>query len=268
MTIKLRGTGGSFKLRGAGGSVKFNPTKNDGSINPGSLSGLVAWFKADAITGVSNGDPVYSWSDSSPIGNMLSSYEGSPTYDAANTYLNNKPAVIFDGADSLYLSSPSNMPYGSQATTIYLVGYWDGYVGGQSMFSWGANTGEGSRWGAGSNGVDGIFFEIAGKATKWRTISANVGFILTNPYTAGTALSSVTTYLNGVGLTGEQPGQDGTPNIANPVTELAIGRPATAAAERWHGAVAEVIVYNTTHDATTRQGVEKYLSIKYNIPVV
>jgi hypothetical protein len=265
-SANYNGTDG-FNFKGSGGGLRTKIAPVLG-IAPDTLSGLVAWFKADAITGIADGDPMTSWTDSSTSANNLTSYEGTPTYDASNSYLNNQPAVIFDGADSLYLSSPSNMPYGSQATTIYLIGYWDGYVGGQAMFSWGANTGEGSRWGAGSDGTSGIHFEIAGKATKFRAISANTGFILVNPYTAGSALSSVTTYLNGVGLTGElSPPGDGTPNITNPVAELAVGRPATAAGERWRGAIAEVIVYNTTHGPATRIGVQKYLSDKYGIPV-
>jgi hypothetical protein len=113
----------------------------------------------------------------------------------------------------------------------------------------------------------GMVFENGGIASAQRAVSANTPFIFSYPYVAGANTTAATTYLNGIVAVGEYPGGAGVPNISNPVAEIVIGRPATAPAERWTGAVAEVLVFNTTHDSNTRRGVETYLSNKYGIPI-
>ncbi len=71
---------------------------------PADIPGLTYWFKADAIVGLSDGDPVSTWVDSSGGGNNATQGTGSaqPTYktNQINTSL---PCVRFDGGD--YLSS-------------------------------------------------------------------------------------------------------------------------------------------------------------------
>ena len=59
-------------------------------------AGLAGWYKADAITGLSDGDPVDSWVDSSGNGNTLtqSTSGAKPTYETAE--LNSLPIVRFD----------------------------------------------------------------------------------------------------------------------------------------------------------------------------
>ncbi|MGB0141519.1 MAG: hypothetical protein ACPF8W_00445 [Luminiphilus sp.] len=59
-------------------------------------AGLAGWYKADAITGLSDGDPVDSWVDSSGNGNTLtqSTSGAKPTYETEE--LNSLPIVRFD----------------------------------------------------------------------------------------------------------------------------------------------------------------------------
>ena len=45
---------GRFTFKGAGGRMSLRATQQ-GIISPDSLPGLVAWFKADSITGVVDG---------------------------------------------------------------------------------------------------------------------------------------------------------------------------------------------------------------------
>jgi len=70
------------------GSVAWNPS------NLGST--LKAWYKADAITGLSDGDAVASWSDSSGGGNTLtqSTAGAQPSYETNE--VNSLPIVRFD----------------------------------------------------------------------------------------------------------------------------------------------------------------------------
>jgi hypothetical protein len=262
MAVRTRGSGGSIKISGTGGGMRIISSEG-GIIDPGSFPDLVAWYKADSLA-LSNGNTVTSWPDDSPNNNDLNSYESAPIYNSSDALLNGKPSVTYDSADSSYRSNPTGLPIGSSACTAYVVAYWDGNSGCQGLFGWGANAYTGSRISFGQcNGL--LQAESQGMGSATRSISANTPFIYSFPYAAAANYSASTTYLNGVGLTGEVPGFPGVPNIINPVSEIAIGRPPTAAVERWTGAVAEALIFNTTHNSTTRQSVENYLANKYGI---
>jgi hypothetical protein len=254
---------GGLRMRGSGGHMMVISSPSVSSITPDSLPGLVSWFKADSITGVVDGGTVTSWSDDSVNNNDLTSRGGTPFYVASDPLFNNRPVVRFNNSSYLFRSNPTGLPVGSQAMTTYVVGTWDGTTGNHNMFAWGANTTTGKRWGIGSNGASGILFESIGIGSSFRYIEANAPFAFSMSYTAGTSYSSATTYLNGMAFTGAF--IDGTPSLPNPIPEISIGRPPTVAAEMWAGKVAEVIVFNTTHDDATRQGIEAYLQQKYGI---
>jgi len=62
---------------------------------PASLSSLRVWFDADSLTGLSDGDAMSSWSDSSGNGNNVANTQATlkPTYETNE--LNGKPVVRF-----------------------------------------------------------------------------------------------------------------------------------------------------------------------------
>jgi len=257
MAFKSSGFGGGFVSKGNG--LPISP------LNPSGRSDLVAWYKADSLV-LSNGSTVTSWPDDSPNNNDLNSYESAPIYNSSDAILGGMPSVTYDGNDSNYRSNPTGLPVGSSACTTYVVGYWSGASSTADMFTWGSNAYTGARMGAGY--YSGMIFENGGIGTLARSVWANQPFIFSYPYVAGANVTDAVSYLNGVSAAGSNMGQSGVPNISNPVAEIAIGRPATAPAERWTGAVAEVLVFNTTHDAVTRESIEKYLSNKYGISTV
>lgn len=79
----------------------------------------IAWYKADAITGLSDGDPVGTWNDSSGSGNSISQTGSArPTYKTS--IINSLPVVRFDGSDDKLLSSPFSSAI-SQPNTIVIV---------------------------------------------------------------------------------------------------------------------------------------------------
>lgn len=69
------------------------------SWSPPDVAGLVGWWKADAIGGLSDGDPVATWEDSHTSNRDLAQATGSkkPTYKT--NILSGKAAVRFDGTD-------------------------------------------------------------------------------------------------------------------------------------------------------------------------
>ena len=258
MALKISGSGGRLNLKNTGG-IPIN------ELDPTGMSDLVAWYKADSLV-LGNGATVTNWPDDSPNNNDLNSYESAPIYNSSDALLGGMPSVTYDGNDSNYRSNPTGLPVGSAESTTYVVCYWDGTSGCEGLFGWGANAYTGSRIAFGQcSGL--LQAESQGMGSATRSISANTPFIYSFPYVAGANYSASTTYLNGVGLTGEVPGFPGVPNIINPVSEIAIGRPPTVATERWTGAVAEVLVFNTTHDVITRGRIERYLANKYGISI-
>jgi len=74
------------------------------SWTPADLADLRAWYKADAITGLSDGDPVSTWSDSSGGGYDLTQTSTARPLYQTNT-LNGLPVVEFDGSDDFIEAS-------------------------------------------------------------------------------------------------------------------------------------------------------------------
>lgn len=78
-------------------AVTNNSTQSAGFTPP---SGTFGWWKADAITGLVNNDPVSAWNDSSTSGyNVANSGSGRPTYKTG--LQNGLPGVRFDGSDDV-----------------------------------------------------------------------------------------------------------------------------------------------------------------------
>ncbi|HXG09465.1 MAG TPA: hypothetical protein VNK04_06720 [Gemmataceae bacterium] len=84
------GTLGSGILDGGPPSQQFSPDQ---------VAGLKLWLKADAITGLNDGDAVTTWEDSSGQNNdaTQSTVAKKPTYQTNE--INGKPCVRFDGFD-------------------------------------------------------------------------------------------------------------------------------------------------------------------------
>ncbi len=83
---------------------------------PQSISGLVLWLRADAITGLSNNDLVDVWSDSSGNGNdATQAGVNRPTYKTGEK--NGKPVVRFDGSANYLDFTSLNM----QPATVFAV---------------------------------------------------------------------------------------------------------------------------------------------------
>jgi hypothetical protein len=66
---------------------------------PATPAGLLAWYKADAITGLSDGDPIGTWPDSSGNGRDLTQATAAakPTYKTNRQ--NGLPGVLTDTVD-------------------------------------------------------------------------------------------------------------------------------------------------------------------------
>lgn len=256
MVLKLKGSGvGGLKLRSA-------------ALDLANMTDLVAWYKADSL-GLSNGSTVTSWPDDSTNNNDLNSYDGTPVYNASDALLGGMPSVTYNGDDGNYKSSPTGLPAGSSAHTVYVVGYWDGSSGTWVSFGWGSNTAGDARALVVLE-PSGLTFNCGG-ATSQTSIAANSPFIFSHAYVAGQDFTNTTNnshYVNGTKYSGTL--VNGTPNLPASPAQISVGKHPDVPANvdyPWRGGLAEVLVFNTTHNEVTRGRIEKYLANKYGIPI-
>lgn len=210
-------------------------------------TGLQLWLKADAITGLSDGDPVSTWTDQSGNGNDATQQTAANKPLYKTNIVNGKPVVRFDGTSDL-LATANTMV----SRTIFAVAELDGAVA--AGFNYLVSNGNDFldiRWQSsgglnlyrGNNNTNindftnanGLFF-INGVATdaitlgEFHIVSATLGSLATN---GGTAQKiEISTYFM---------------------------------SRYWDGDIAEIIIYNVALSTSERQSVEHYLANKYGI---
>ncbi len=76
-------------------------------FDPSHVSEMSAWYKADAIVGFNEGDPLDTWSDSSGNGHTMtqSNAVNKPTYHASGAGANSLPCVEFPLEGSYYMNA-------------------------------------------------------------------------------------------------------------------------------------------------------------------
>jgi hypothetical protein len=88
------------------------------AFTPQEVAGLKLWLKADALTGLGDGDPVSTWTDSSGGGNHATGSGASrPAYRTG--VLAGAPVLRFDGADDR-LALPNLLAGASAATALFV----------------------------------------------------------------------------------------------------------------------------------------------------
>lgn len=231
-----------------------------------SLTNMTAWWKADVITGLSDGDAVASWADSSGNGHTLVQSTGSlkPTYVAKSRYMNNYPTVEFDGIDD-YMTRATAMSafFGASGErTVYFVcrpredAYHTGYL-----------------W-RDSNNV----LEVHLLPTNHQIVTADYDGA------SKTITSTITQDVVHLFMHTKHPNSGGTPlDVFAGIDDVDDADLATVAAgadtdltgslfigghssgtSTFRGEIAEIIVYSVKHTEAERQLIAIYLQNKYN----
>ena len=222
---------------------------------PSSISGLKLWLKADAITGVSNGGTVSSWSDQSGNGyDATQSITGDQALYETNV-LNGKPVLRFNGTSDWY-SMASGLTFALNSYTSFIVHTPQSSTAyGMIMASNNGNSdyemldmnypshGLLGTYMAGPGNVGGSYSFSAGTSYISSFVSSSTGI----PYTDGVAQTSGTTATQTVG-------------------NLHLGT-YTGGNYLWNGDMAEIIIFNTALSGVNRQIIEEYLSAKYDIAI-
>jgi prepilin-type N-terminal cleavage/methylation domain-containing protein len=211
---------------------------------PNSVAGLIAWYKADALT-LNNGDPVSSWTDSSSVLNHATQSGSSrPTF--VTNIANYLPVVRFDGSDD-YLQLGSTI---ATVRTLIVVMKWGATMSNYCPIVGDTEVTYGSRFAGdidSSNKILGPAFSQILNGTAYNNgASVAPGGILKDRANFQIAVFTTTANMR--------------------FNTISADRPATLA-RFTKGDYAEIIVYNTVLSTTDRKAVEAYLSYKYNIPI-
>lgn len=203
----------------------------------------IAWFKADAIVGLSNDDPVSTWEDSQNANDVTASGSLRPLYKT--NLQNSLPGVRFDGTDDYLISSA----FGSaetQPNTVYIVATIRNGSVTHYLFDGGGSTRHMIYWEQGST----AFKAYAGSFTSGTSHTAGSVFQLTVEFNG----SSSQIWLNGTGSGTSDAG-------SHDLGEIVLG------AATGGGAVGAVDIFEVLVDAATRDSaVETYLKNKWGTP--
>ena len=242
------------------GSEKFSNTGFETNLTswaagtqPNSVSGLLMWLKADALS-ANDGDTIQTWTDSS--GNNNSPTQG--TLGNRATYktniINGQPVLRFNGSSNFYtvtLSSSLNL------SSYSLIAIHKPNSGSQYGMLMAAST-------PSDDELLDMNYPTSGKMSVYHGGVGTVGGV--SNFSTGTFYNSgfVSTTGTGTPYTNGVAQSSGTPANRS-VATWNIGAYTTSGQYYWLGDIAEVILYNNAISATDRKNIEAYIQGKYNI---
>jgi hypothetical protein len=240
-----------------------------GSINAQTTNGLQLWLKPEGLTNTVASSPISFWADSSGNGynGFCNVAANQPAYITGG--LNGLPVVRFTDDGSSSTANPNlrwiQSPLPFNATTnrfTAIVVFQAQVVGARDTLIHQANG-------------YAILYAQSNAPSGPTNLNSNASAAIVSsgtPYAPGvweiaTVVSDNTTvslYQNGI-LLGSAP--VGVP-VATSVGNWVFGAQASLKGNGLKGDIAEVLVYNTNLDNTTRAANENYLASKYNLPLV
>lgn len=223
--------------------------------------GYAAWFKADAIVDLNDGDPVGTWEDSSPNNKNATQTTASLKPVFKTNLVAGKPVVRFDGTDDRLVSPGEFGVWGlSNDFTVFAVVWVDQGTGGHDVVGSSAisnnldlvarrNDANGN-WLAYSSSPDGA-------RNSDLILSTGTWYVLTWRLKATSPkhlqIRADTAYrLNDTGYTG----------IGTAPSQVAIGARQNGV-NPFKGDIAEVIFYTSSLSDADTQATENYLRVKY-----
>lgn len=242
-------------------SKRYTPSGS----NPDTVSGLILWFKADAITGLNDGDPVTTWNDSSVSANNATQATASQKPLYKTNILNGKPVVRFDGSNDELVTINNTGISGNYTLTVFAV--FKSTVSPAdypAIFSQNPGT---TDLGV-SLTLNGNRPALDSWINRWRVdnaINTTDFYVVSITKAAGALSPNSTIYHNGTSQAGAVEGANGTPNVTSAV--MRIGSLDNLANRYITGDLAELIIYNAVLSTSDRQAVERYLALKYNLVI-
>jgi hypothetical protein len=240
-------------------SLLVDHAQEAGVAVPTDIANLSVWYKADAITGLSDGAQLAAWPDSSGNGYTTEQPFGvKPTYQTAE--LNALPVVRFKSpGDANDAALRSSAPIGATSKTIFAV-VRPSQVGNTTTPQdiW-AGDGGSLRLRIISSKFDLVKVGVAILVTGTTTPSDGTAYVVCATLVSAT---SATIHLNGT--------QDATATHSQTLTASSftyLGGSGIFGGEPYFGDLAEVVVYDAALSATDRDAITSYLGSKYAITV-
>lgn len=230
---------------------------------PTDIAGSRLWLAADAITGLSDGDPVATWEDASAVGtNDATQATGAdqPTYQTAE--LNSLPIVRFDGTSD-YLALPNLMSGLSAGTAVYVAKC--NTDPSASTATAGAPLGD---WGSAAAAnhhpfTDGVIYDDFGSTARKTAGNPTASLASWHIYSVVSAASDWRDYVNGTALH-----STGTNTVGWGSSPI-LGRSFSGTVYSYFpGEIAEVVAYGSALSTADRQSLEGYLAHKWGIASV
>jgi len=239
------------------------------SFSPSDIAGLQLWLKADAITGLNDGDALTTWEDSHTSNNDFAQATAGkkPTYQTNE--INGLPVVRFDGTDDLLTAA--NFLSSSEGTVFAVVRFTAAIAHGTRILA-SADQATNSYWwlctASYSSGVPNIAIEQKNNDT-----STGVG--------GSTALAAATPYIemwhsNGTAYSLRVNGNDETESLiagtdngdwlgdtANRDAFSLGAQKLVAEGAFFKGDIGELIMYDTGISAGNITSVETYLNARW-----
>lgn len=224
---------------------------------PTDIAGLVAWYKADAITGVSDGVQFEAWPDSSGGGNTTEQpFDFKPTFETNE--IGSLPVVSFGATADTSLRS--NAAISTTITKTIFAVIRPSSVGatadGVSRTVWGGDNGS-VRIRCFEGKLDFIRVGSAILATSNTSLVAGTVYVVTITLSS----TAATIYLSGV--------QDATASHSQTLTASTVmymGGSGLFGGERYSGAIAELFWYDATLSSTNRDDLVTYLTGRWAVP--
>jgi hypothetical protein len=229
--------------------------------NTGATSGLQLWLSADHISGLSDGGSVTTWVDLSGYGYTMTELSNSPLY--SSSFLNNKPAVVFNGTSNFF-ELASALDFKDQSGIgIFAVINAKNSSTSQPIIARDSDSNRG--WGCKLNDSEQLSFSVAQSDSE--AVTRVGSHSVSDTYTIVSFLydgssDEIEVYC---GDTNDSNTLENTipSTIGGTGANLSVGKDGNG--NFFEGSIAEIIVYNWAISPVERILINNYLSSKYDI---
>ena len=228
-------------------AAQLAPLDRRRAFSPLDLPGLKVWLRADAVTGLNDGDPVSTWSDTSGSGNHAAA-QGTDAITFRVNRVNGLPAIRlprFAGSGQGYFKVAGPLTPGTvfvvAAYTAATFGGFDGLLN------------------ADDGGADALYLTGDDTTSSWFTSAHQPGLVR---YVNGAATSAIAS----LSAWNQFAAVDLTPVSWGAGLVIGTDRTySTSGARDWQGEIAEVLVYDAALSDAHRQAVQAFLAAKYGL---
>jgi hypothetical protein len=254
-------------------AVTVTATAGSVFVGPFDGTGLRAWWKADAITGLSDGQDITTWEDSGSLNNDLTAGTDAPTYQTNE--VNGLPCARFDPATSQHFTIATAdilaMTNNASGFTIFAyVKLINPGAAGKTIFavSNGASASS-ARFKLGQRATGSGVWGITG-----RRLDADIAAVLEGSGATQTGwqlLTSVSDWANSDADVWRRETSEATTTSwltsgnSEPSNALAVkvGAASSGGSEFWDGDIAEIILFDREVSDANRQSIWDYFGNKY-----